>query len=412
VKNVYLLLPVLAALGMGGWWWMDRQEADSLRAAATELKVGIAAVDTGRPESSTRKAGAGDSTAELDLRSVSSNLAKLQEAGGMSEMEEMLRFEQRLSKMSAQELLAALVDLAGLGLSAEARGELEKMILGQLTLRDPELALNHYAGNLKDVPYEIGLQLADAFYGWAKNDPVTATAWLDEKLASGNFDSKSLDGRSDIRTQFEAALMENLLVSGPDAAGRRLENAPEDQRRDMLEQIPFANLTLAEQRAYAELVRKWLPANEQPGAFADMGGKMVEGNAFPQVAEFLDSIQASSTERYAAAKQGAESRMDALSREGPITQDAVDTLRTWVRQQAPDQTDRITGKSLADAAQNGGKFSQEEAFALVLADHQRSGNDATLVAFVEGYAARSNLEKVQALVQKITDPAVRAVYTR
>ncbi len=397
---------------MGGWMVMDRREAHALQTSSAAIRAGISDWGTQPTDRSVGKPSVERAIGDLDLGQVAESLSKLQKTGGLSEMEELMRFEQRLSRMSRSELLAALDALAGLNLSPEARLELEKMILAQLVSLDPAAALRRYAGKIQGAPSEIGLQLADAMRDWAKSDLAGATAWLDQQLASGNLESKSLDGRSEIRTQFEAALVEVLVGSDSVAAGRRLESLPEDQRREILQQIPFADLSSEEQKAYAELVRKWVPAAEQPGSFADMGGKMVEGNAFPQVAEFLDSVQATPTERYAAAKQGAESQMDALSRAGTVTKESVDSLRDWVAQQAPGQADLITGKSLAEASQNGGKLSADDAANLVIQYQQRSGNDDLLVAFIQGYAARSNLQAVQALVLKIKDPQVRATYTR
>lgn len=396
---------------MGGWTISEFREISSLKADAAELRVEISSAQesrSGRPV----KSSSAPVSVDLDLQQVGANLSKVKTGGGLSEMEALMKFEQRLSKMSRQELIAALGALAGLDLSTEARLELEKMILAQLVAIDPAGALNHYAGKIEGAPSEIGFQLAEALKEWAKTDLSKATAWLDQQIASGNFESKTLDGRSEMRTQFEASLMESLVSSDPTAAGRRLENLPEDQRREVLQQIPFAELSQDEQKAYASLVRQWIPADERSGSFADMAGKLVDGNAFPQVADFLDSIQATPAERYAAAKQSAESQLDALSRLGNVTSTAVDELREWVQRQAPTQVDSITGKSLAEAAQNGGKLTTAEAAALVLQYQQSSGNDAMLIAFLDGYAARSSLGLVQAYVGKLSDPALRARYLR
>ncbi len=397
---------------MGGWTISEMREISALKEKSANLREAISTKQDSRGERVSVKSSAAKPQGDLDLQQVGSSLAKVQTGGGLSEMEALIQFEQRLSKMSKEELLAALESLTGLNLSPEARLELEKMILAQLVTIDPAAALKRYAGKIKDAPNEIGLQLAEALKEWATNDLTGAAAWLDQQIASGNFDSKTLDGRSDMRTQFEAALMESLVSSNSDEAGRRLEGLPEDQRREVLEQIPFADLSPDAQKAYAELVRQWIPNDERGGSFADMAGKLVDGNAFSQVGDFLDSIQATPAERFAAAKQSAESQLDVLSRAGTVTIAAVDELRTWIKQQAPDQVDRISGKSLAEASQNGGKLSTEEAGALVLQYQQRTGSDDMLVAFLDGYAAHSNLSLVQSYVGTLRDPTVRATYIR
>jgi hypothetical protein len=412
LKIRYFLTALGALFAMGAWLMYDLREMSALRKATSDLSAGIASLETPEKSVSLVKPKQQLASETLDLEKVANHLSQLDQVGGLSEMEELMRFEQRLSQMSRQELLTALHSLVGLKLSPEARLELEKLILASLAALDPAAALRYYTGKLQGIPREIGLQLTDALHEWAKADLASATAWLDQELASGGLESKSLDGQSEMRGQFEAALMGVLVGSDGGAAGRRLESLPEDQRREILEQIPFADLSSQDQQAYVELVRKWLPVDEQPGSFADMGGKLVDGHALPELPGFLDSVNATPIERYAAAKQGAESQLDSLSRDGAVTKEAVDSVRQWVSQQAPEKVDQITGKSLAEAAQNGGKWTSEDAFSLVL-DYQRTlKNDDILVAFIEGYAARSNLPVVQPLVLKISDPVRRAPFIR
>ena len=75
--------------------------------------------------------------------------------------------------------------------------------------------------------------------------------------------------------------------------------------------------------------------------------------------------------------------------------------------QAPGQTDSITGKALAEAAQEGGKFDYDAASQLVLQYQGSTGRDDVLIAFLEGYSAHSNLEEARALAEMIADPKQR-----
>jgi hypothetical protein len=70
--------------------------------------------------------------------------------------------------------------------------------------------------------------------------------------------------------------------------------------------------------------------------------------------------------------------------------------------------DKVTGEAIADAAQDGGEFDFEDASKLALKYHRSSGNDEVLIAFLESFAARSNLEEALPLVDKISNPARRA----
>ncbi|MCF7733387.1 MAG: hypothetical protein K9N23_16980 [Akkermansiaceae bacterium] len=67
----------------------------------------------------------------------------------------------------------------------------------------------------------IKWHLPNALREWAKQDPAKAGAWLDQQIAAGKFASKTLDGSSQFRTQFESVMSGVLFPSDPDAAGRR-----------------------------------------------------------------------------------------------------------------------------------------------------------------------------------------------
>jgi hypothetical protein len=67
----------------------------------------------------------------------------------------------------------------------------------------------------------------------------------------------------------------------------------------------------------------------------------------------------------------------------------------------------MTGEALAEASQDSEEFGFAQASKLALEYHQSSGNDEVLIAFLESYAARSNLEEALPLAEKISDPQKR-----
>lgn len=211
-----------------------------------------------------------------------------------------------------------------------------------------------------------------------------------------------------MRVKFEAALMESLLASDLDDAASRLAALPDDQRREVLEHLPFDELTPDNQKAYAGLVRQLVPEDERAGSFAHIAGQLVDASGYGKVSGFLDSVQATPAERAASAMQAAQSRLESLGMRGAVTRQDVDSLREWLGRQAPDKVDSITGKSLAEAAQESGKFQFSDASELVLHYQKSSGSDDVLVSFLQSYAARSNLEQAQHLAEKISDGKRRA----
>lgn len=310
--------------------------------------------------------------------------------------------------MSREEMIAALDEIAALELSEKERQMLEDMIIPTLAGEDPVYVLERFGGRIVSDPDGAGYQLVSAMREWAEKDPTAAKAWFDGQIAAGNFESRTLDGKSEIRAQFEGALLDSLLPADPAAAAARLAALPEDQRREVLEQLSFSDLDPAAQASYAALVRDLIPADERAGSFAHIASQLVTEAGYDEVTKFLDGVQATPAERAAAAVQTAESRLELLALDGGATRDSIDPLRDWLARQAPQTANAILGKSLAEAAQDDGKFGFAEASKLALHYQQSGGGDDVLVAFLKSYAARSNLEEALQIADRISDPQRRA----
>lgn len=401
-----MLIPPLLALTVAIVWNVRQSAAISAAERdADGLKAKISSVATVR-ETTDRKASISANAGSVDLRQIAAALAAMDEGGAKAEVRAAVDFQQRVAGMSKDELLATLDELDRLGLSASERSELETLLLERLADLDPAAALERFASRAGDDDDDAGWELAGALEKWAKTDLAAATRWLDARIAAGGFASKSLNDRNETRGLFEAALMGNLISTDPQAAAARLQALPEDQRREVLEQLPFAELSRADQLAYAEMIRMLVPTDERAGSFANIAGQLVDDRGFGKVTEFLDAVHATPDERAAAARQTAESVMENLN--DGVTRAEVDRLRSWLDVQAPGKTDAITGRALAEAAQGGGDFGFKQASQLVLGYQAAGGGDDILVAFLEGYSAHSNLGEARELAGKISDEKRRA----
>ena len=415
LKATHLIPPVAALVLVGAWNAVQLRSISSLENAAVTLREKIStALASGNFPAVSPSADRRDKVTlsarkeTRDWKELSARLLEMQNGGGRTDLRAGLNFQQELAEMTKEEMTAALDEIAGLGLSDEARETLESLILAPLIREDPQLALERLGDRIGNESSAIGWQLASALRDWAKTDLAAATAWFDRQIAAGKFDSKSLDGRSEERTRFEAALMQSLLSADPNAASQRLAEIPEDQRREVLEQIAFPELGPQDQKTYAELVRQLVPQDERAGSFAHIASELVDDSGYGKVSDFLDAVQATPAERAAAASQTAESRLQSLGLDGNVTRADVDSLREWLTRQAPAQVDSITGKALAEAAQDLGKFQFAEASQLVLQYQQSSGRDDVLVAFLQSYSARSNLEEAIHMADLIADEKRRA----
>lgn len=410
MKAIHLIPPVLALVLVGTWNVVQLRSISSLERDDTALRKKISATPASgnlHPELPTadrhvRKSGPGGGDS-IDWKQLSARLLEAQKSGGTSDMRALMNFQQQLAGMSKREMTAALDAIGGLDISPAARELLESMILDPLIQQDPEYALERFANRIESDPSGLGWQLSSALGEWAKKDLAAATAWFDRRIADGNFESKSLDGKSEMRAQFEAALLGSLLAADSAAAGRRLAAMPEDQRREILEQLSFTELRPQDQTIYADLIRQLVPADERAGSFAHIASQLVDGTDYAKVTSFLAAVHATAEERAATAKQTAESQLESLGERGSVTRQDVDGLRAWLDQQAPGLTDSITGKALAEAAQERGKFKYSEAARLALQYRQSSGNDDILVSFLESYSAHSNLAEAKHLADMISD---------
>lgn len=363
-----------------------------------------------KPADPTKAANAKD---PIDWKKIAAQFTEIRQAGGTGGtgfMRTMMRFRERLQAMSKEELVAALDEIATLDFPTETRHMLEQMIILPLVEKDPELALTGFIHRLGDNDNSLTWQLSHAMQKWAEKDPAAASAWFDQQIAAGKFDSKALDGRSQTRIQFEKNLIHVLLSTDLEAAGRGLAAMPEGGRDAVLTQIsqpqPLKN---EEQLAFATLVREQVSKEKQAQTLAQQADCLVGKEGYAKVTEFLDRIQATPAERSASVEKAAESSIETISHQSKITREDIDNLREWVTAQAPESTGRATGSALADALQGSHELEFSEAAELAAQYHDASDNDDVLYSFLNGWGARQNKEQARILAGKISDAKRREV---
>lgn len=344
----------------------------------------------------------------IDWKQMATHLAEMRQGGGMVDMRTMVRLQQRVQSLDKDELVAALDEIAAMELPEESRQMLEQMLIGQLCQKDPEMALTRYLDRLSDERGAMSWQLSNAMKEWTKKDPAKATAWFDQQIAAGKFESKSLDGRSRPRLQFEGALIANLLSSDPAAAAARVAALPGNQRGEVLRHYSGNDVKDGDQLAFADLVRGQVPESEQAQTLAQIASHKAFGDGYTAVTDYLDRIKATPAERAKCVEEAAEAKIQHLSREKKITREDIDTMREWATTQSPDTIGQVTGSVLARSTQMNQKLEFSEATALALQYHEESGNDEVLTGFLSaGGAAHAHKEEARELAGKITDEKLR-----
>ena len=408
LKISSLIPPAVALLVAGAWIASQRQAISTFENESTVLEKHIAAARSASAADPARAKPAGPAkTAKakepLDWKKIAAQFAEMQQSSGMGDMRTIIRLQQRLRAMTQQEIVAALDEIASLGLAEDSRSLLEQMLIGPLVEKDSEFAIRHFIDRLQDPGRMIGWHLSNAMREWAKKDPAKATAWFDQQIAAGRFDSKSLDGKSQSRNQFEGNLISVLLASDPDAASRRLGAMAEDQRAEILGEHSFRQLGQENQLAFATLVRGQVPPKDQAKSLAQMASRLVDDDGYAKVTGFMDRIAATPAERKACVEQAVESRIQTISYQKKITLADLDAMREWTKVQAPDSTDSLTGKALANSLQGGGKMEFAAASELALHYQEISGNDDVLASFLDDWPAHRNKEQARVLAAKISD---------
>jgi hypothetical protein len=340
---------------------------------------------------------------DIDWKTVARKMGSTTAIGLLPDSKMASDLQGRIAEMGTAELLAALDEIRRLGLGAGELGRLESMLFDSLLEKDPAQALQQFDDRIGNDDDAVGWQLSGAMAQWAKRDPVAAAAWFDQQIASGAFEAKSLDGRSQARLEFEGALAGELLANHADAAAARIAALPEDHRREALEQISFSELDPEGMASYVGLIRELVPQDERAGSFTHVISDLVLNSGFDQVDQFLDLVRASPEERAVSAREAANARFGEIASGRPLTRQDMDAMRDWIEKQSPGSGDRVTGEALGDAAQDDGDFDFEAASGLALEYHRMSSNDELLVSFLESFAARSNAARAIHLANQIRD---------
>lgn len=415
MKPLHFLPPAAALIASGLWLGLQQRSISTLEKETVLLREHVEAVkhaatadhsSLGTARANGKKATDPEA---IDWKGLADTMAKT-ERGGMPDMRAMLKLQTKLMSLSGAELTAALDEIAGLELSNDARRSLENMLIGLLAQKEPKLVLDRYLDRLNDPRSGMGSwQLANAFKQWAGKDSAAATAWLDAQIAAGKFDSKSLDGKSQSRLQFEAAVVASLLQTNVKAAGDRIAALPEDQRREMFQQGMFMTVKPGSEKDFAALVRQSVPENERGQAFANATNMMVHQGGYEKVGKFLDDIDATPGERKDIVKSAAGNKIQQLSHDGGIDRKEIDEMRTWVTQESPENVDTITGESLGSLWSPQAKW--EDNAKLIGELYAEKPSDELLVSFLNGHQASEHREAALELAAKISDGTKRAEVT-
>ena len=414
MKAIYYIPLGLGLAGLVTWSITQQRSASELATESSALQKQIDKAKTKKSLASAASANSqklkdklATSTQPIDWKNLAARMVEVQKNDQSGDDTVLDSFEKRLEKMSKEELLLALDEISALGLVGEEKSLVEEALIEVLIEKDPAYTLEKYADRIQEDSDGVGWQLPTALGIWAKKDATAAAAWFNKEIAAGRFESKSLDGQSEVRLEFEAALLSELLSSNASAANSRILALPEDQRSSAMQQIPFSEMSASGQKEYVKMIRELVPPAERMDSFSHVISEQFPEGNYNETTAFLDSINATPEERATAAKDTANTRLEDISSQRPVTRNDIEELRGWIKKQSPSTLDRSTGEALGAAVQDDGDFNFSKASQLALEYHKSSGKDEVLIGFLKNFSAHENLPEAIKLAAQISDPKRR-----
>jgi len=410
MKRAHFLPPIVALILGTLWLGSEQHLITNLENETQLLREHIAAArhsDTpaedpslisskhGRPKNSNPHA--------IDWKKLIQSMAN---DGRLSETET-INLYQKFWAMSSAELMSAHEEIAALELSEEERGMLRDILIVVLAQKEPHLALECAGDKINAAPDHIRYALAAALQRWSQKDLPAATAWLDQQIATGKLDSKSLDGKIQSRLWFESALVSSLLATDPAAAEQRMMTLPENQRGAFFGRESLIQTVSGKEKDFADLARKYVSADQMGAACSSVTQTLIRKGGYEEVELFLNQIEANPIERRAIAAEAVKSKMMELTQTTQqVTHEDIGKMRAWVAQHSPDAVDTITGEALVDFG--GRKSPFADRVKLIEQFHAETGSDKLLIGFLSGQEVSQNRDAALALAAKISDEAQRA----
>ena len=401
------MFPALAVLVTCGWIGYERKSVATLEREITQLNERIqqahSAGDVGGKFREAEEKARKEKDRKIDWKNQAGKIGQMSN-GGMQDMRAMMRMQRLLMELSSSELCAQLDEIAALDIEDSTREQLQSMILGVLVEKDPKLALERFGNYLGDERSDFLWPLSDALGKLAVKDPAAAVAWLDQQVAAGKFESKSLDGINHSLVRLERMLVNALLKSDPSGATAHVAALPESLREELFQKVDFFQLEPKNEAAYANLVRGSLASDKVGGILANAADTLSMLGGFERVDGFIASARATDDEKKAIVEQVMK---NTIARNGAnINTDDLEKARAWGAGQSPGVVDKATGEALAIMIWEGGDFTK--ASELALQYDAKSGNDEVLAGFLKSNEVREeSSEQAKTLIDKIKDPALR-----
>ena len=354
----------------------------------------------------------GDKSLPIDWREAAEELSLTRLLGSI-QTKYSGTLESRLSRMAPEEFTAALREIDALDLPLTAKDAVEEAVVNEFLHRHSEKALAALKDRLNPDTWSGGtINCLSALSRLAAKDPAKAAAWLDGALAEGRLESRTLGGKSEIRRALEGELIGGMFLHDPAGAALRLAALPENERIATAWKIrpPRDEFTREKRVGFAAMIRAALPPEARGKVFGQQAASEV-WRGLDKMSAMLDDLGSSGEERAAATEEAAGYWLESRLRNRDFEDGDHETLRQWVRAQAPGSEDHATGAALGRAAE---AWAMPFADAAKVAKHyqETTGSDEVMVSFLQTEGAGAHPADALALAGSIQDETRRAAVVR
>ena len=340
----------------------------------------------------------------IDWNLLGHSLILITSGAGIEDMATQIYLEQRLIKFSQDEFETALDEIAGLGLTKIKRLALEEAILEFYVERFPQAALERFMGEYSDLHFRAQERLAKAFENWVSSDIFAAGLWLDQKIAEGGLDRKTIS-ELDGRTTLESILFRQQMTSDPSAAAARMKCMDLNERLYLMSVQPFS----AENRLdYLAVIRSSFERTSEAGrALSVMAQMLVQVGGLDSVDQLIKSSDFTPSEVNSMVRGTINV---SLSPSGTSGLEKFSEVADWGAELAPQVTAEVLGRRLASAAlQPETSFSE---MAQIVLQYQGNLNRDLLLESLIMNNQNGTEPEVAELIENISDAQLRAELTQ
>ena len=432
MKSIHSVPPLVALIIAAAWLAYLRRSNSALEQQNRSLQQRIAESrsspafqkEPARAESMGTRANSGGKPTEQKIkpstdwvstsRDWSRLVLSLNDEGNYRSTAAWKRLEKLASEMSADELVKTYAEMTALAVNAPLREDLEWIMLKELETKDPEFAFSQYVAKYQSegkAPARIG-----TFDKWLARDPVAATTWYENQLASGVF-YKGIGGKSPVLLPFESAFILSLIASDPSAAQQRMNNIPPELRSGLggyMWEVPKGS-----GQAFVDLLRKTMPMEEYMGILRNNSlteyNFSLSNDSEPQkVQDNLDRLGVTPEERSTLmVQQFSElAKYRAMRDRGNTpSREKFDGYHQWFQAIDPSSTDRAMGFALRTYLEGSMTAGAQEFVEKIAMDYRASGaGDELLLPLIEGSANGSVAfprDRARGLAAMISDAKLR-----